>query len=198
MPLLPDPVPERTKVCRQCHATKSLSKFRKNSNSDNGYYHICLVCLRQVWHGRLPTQHIPRGAATKRCARCKAVKPLSCFSESTSGRLCSYCKECNKLHLLTHYLWRRYGLTVEQYEGMLAKQKGVCAICGKPETSKHPGSRGDNIVDGVPRLSVDHDHETNTVRGLLCYRCNHFVGYIERFGLDGVDKVIRYLRKHSR
>lgn len=60
---------------------------------------------------------------------------------------------------------RRYGITVEQYEFMLAAQGGLCGICRKP-----PGRR---------RLAVDHDHETGEVRMLLCDRCNMAVGIIE-------------------
>jgi hypothetical protein len=44
------------------------------------------------------------------------------------------------------------------YEALLAAQGGVCALCGKPPKTR--------------RLSVDHDHKTGTVRGLLCFRCN--------------------------
>lgn len=50
------------------------------------------------------------------------------------------------------------GVSPEQYEVMLAGQDGHCAIC--PSTPK------------TRRLNVDHDHPTDTVRGLLCHRCN--------------------------
>jgi hypothetical protein len=54
-----------------------------------------------------------------------------------------------------------YGLTPEQYETMLARQGGVCAICGHPPKTR--------------RLAVDHDHgESKRVRGLLCFRCNKY------------------------
>jgi hypothetical protein len=55
-----------------------------------------------------------------------------------------------------------YGMSLEQYDALLEEQGGVCAICGeRPE--KH--------------LCVDHCHETGTVRGLLCRRCNFGLGY---------------------
>lgn len=54
-----------------------------------------------------------------------------------------------------------FGLTPEQYETMLARQGGVCAICGFPPKTR--------------RLAVDHDHgESKRVRGLLCFRCNKY------------------------
>src|SRR5438094_9480440 len=57
------------------------------------------------------------------------------------------------------HLKRKFGISLEQYEEMLAKQGGVCAICGAPPP------------EGTS-LHVDHDHETGEVRGLLCFPCN--------------------------
>lgn len=64
---------------------------------------------------------------------------------------------------------RRYGLTVAEYEAMLAAQAGRCACCRKIET--HRGRNGE-----VSRLAVDHDHVTGSVRALLCHSCNTGVG----------------------
>lgn len=63
---------------------------------------------------------------------------------------------------------KRYGLSVEDYDRILEAQGGLCAICGQAEAMK----RGDTTWE----LSVDHDHETGAVRGLLCYSCNQGVG----------------------
>lgn len=57
-------------------------------------------------------------------------------------------------------LRREYGITIEQYEAMVARQSNRCAICDK---EPKPGKR----------LHVDHDHKTLRVRGLLCTFCNH-------------------------
>lgn len=57
----------------------------------------------------------------------------------------------------------RYGLTVERYDAMLAEQGGVCAICHEKCKSGR-------------RLSVDHEHDTGRVRGLLCGNCNQGLG----------------------
>lgn len=57
-----------------------------------------------------------------------------------------------------------YGITLEDYILMFEEQNGSCAICKQRKYSKH----------GL--LSVDHDHETGIVRGLLCHRCNLLLG----------------------
>lgn len=54
---------------------------------------------------------------------------------------------------------KAYGLSLEAYDALHQGQGGVCATC------RRPGRSGWD-------LSVDHDHETGAVRGLLCGRCN--------------------------
>jgi hypothetical protein len=59
-----------------------------------------------------------------------------------------------------------YGLSIEGYDALLARQGGACAICRKQPAQ---------------RLCVDHCHTTKRVRRLLCRRCNLGIGY---FGDD--------------
>lgn len=63
---------------------------------------------------------------------------------------------------------KKYGLTVEQYDWVVEIQGGLCAICGKPPETGNGAKYG--------RLSVDHDHATGQVRGLLCHHCNLMLG----------------------
>ena len=65
---------------------------------------------------------------------------------------------------------RRYGITYEQYEALLAAQDGRCVICGSP-----PDPQG---AKAQSRLHIDHDRKTGRVRGLLCGRCNPGIGYL--------------------
>lgn len=60
-----------------------------------------------------------------------------------------------------NYLKRVYGISLAQYQELLKKQGGGCAICGKT-----PEQEGRS-------LSVDHDHKSNFIRGLLCSYDNH-------------------------
>lgn len=83
---------------------------------------------------------------------------------------------------LNNVLRRNFGITIEEYNALLEKQNGVCAIC----QSKHK----------TMRLSVDHCHKTGKVRGLLCGRCNTGIGML----LDSPELVTaakKYLESYT-
>lgn len=90
------------------------------------------------------------------------------------------------------YLLRRYGITLDQYNDMVAAQNGVCALCGQPEKRL---SRSD--FNKTPRrLAVDHNHQTGKIRGLLCHDCNVAIGFL-RERPELIRKVIDYLESHQ-
>lgn len=60
---------------------------------------------------------------------------------------------------------RQYGISLEDYDNMLAAQNGGCAICG----TTTPSNR-------TMFFAVDHCHTTGVVRGLLCTKCNRGLG----------------------
>ena len=77
--------------------------------------------------------------------------------------------------------YKNFGITIEQFDKMMALQNGGCALCGR--------------LPGKKRLSVEHDHKTGRVRGLACFRCNKFL--IGRWGekdIPLIEKLIEYLR----
>jgi len=65
-------------------------------------------------------------------------------------------------------LKRLYGITPEQYDEMFVKQDGCCAICSTHFSKAKIGNS--------KYFHVDHDHETDEVRGLLCMPCNVGLG----------------------
>jgi hypothetical protein len=64
----------------------------------------------------------------------------------------------------SYKLRRRYGISIADYEAMVARQDGLCAVC-----RRRP----------VKRLCVDHSHETKMLRSLLCHGCNRGLGDFE-------------------
>jgi hypothetical protein len=83
-------------------------------------------------------------------------------------------------------LKREYGLTLEAYEGILASQGGVCAICQGPSKYRHRNGS----LSG--RFAVDHDHSTGRIRGLLCDQCNRMIGHLDKDQARALA-AIRYL-----
>ena len=58
------------------------------------------------------------------------------------------------------HLQRKFGITPVQYEALLKRQGGVCAVCRKPPKRL--------------RLAVEHDHVTGRIRCLACFYCNRY------------------------
>ena len=93
----------------------------------------------------------------------------------------------NKMYMLRAL----YGISLEDYDRLVITQRGLCAVCFKPEKAKHQSGR-------IRSLSVDHDHSTKRVRGLLCGHCNTSIGQLEKVGLENVERMIRYIRGGQR
>lgn len=74
-----------------------------------------------------------------------------------------------------------YGISVEDYNDMLAAQGGGCAICGATE----PGGR-------TKHFPVDHCHTTGVIRGLLCTKCNRGLGLFND-DADRMGRAAKYL-----
>lgn len=130
---------------------------------------------------------------TKICPKCKKKLSVSKFNKSNRrDGYQTYCRECHNAMQRAKYssspeekvkrqiragrrkdknplvtrdaeLKRLYGINLEQYIDMFRAQGGVCAICKEECKTKKS-------------LSVDHDHNTGKVRGLLCNRCNRALG----------------------
>lgn len=79
-------------------------------------------------------------------------------------------------------LRQKYGLSLQAYDGMLAAQKGVCALCLSPPVAGRV-------------LHVDHCHKTRQIRGLLCCHCNWYLGRIDRDPAL-IDRLVAYRREH--
>jgi hypothetical protein len=82
------------------------------------------------------------------------------------------------------YYKKRYGITLMQYNQLLTIQNNTCAICKIAETEiKH----GRNTY-----FAVDHCHISGKVRGLLCYKCNSLLGFVND-KIETLKNAIKYL-----
>lgn len=141
----------------------------------------------------------------KECTKCNTIKSLDNFRWSSKSRcyISSHCKTCqNKyksekrkldpekesIRTRKRHYKNKYGITLDQYNKMFEKQKGLCAICNK---SQRRYSTSGNI-----RLAVDHNHNTGKVRELLCTECNVGIGYAQD-NPEILKSMIAYLEKHK-
>jgi len=85
----------------------------------------------------------------------------------------------NKNRVRNTQLKRYFGITLKKYDELLNKQNNGCAICDGP-----PGKRS---------FSVDHDHITGKVRGLLCRGCNVGIGNLKD-DPKLLEKAITYIK----
>jgi len=98
----------------------------------------------------------------KPCKKCGTM-----FSPKAPSHL--YCsQECADDSIVTAYLKKNYGITIDDYRDMLDKQDHKCGICG--------GEGFTMKEEHKVKLVVDHDHQTGNVRGLLCHNCNRALG----------------------
>lgn len=139
-----------------------------------------------------------------RCSTCRESKPVGEFAPSVAAQGSGACRKCKRdlsralspekkkrhsrrfLEKNPNY-WRRqkmlrnYGITLEQYDAMLALQGGGCACCGTSENGEKP-------------LFIDHDHATGAIRGILCHDCNAGIGALGD-SIDGVRRALSYLER---
>ena len=203
------------RICSKCGVAKPLTDYSKAPSGRLGLKAHCKACdaeRHRRLNPPHPRKQVPlrRGpidpVAEKRCAACGETKPHFEFSLARAAQpnrnavYRSNCKQCQataargwyarnperaKANKRRFNLERFYGLTVDQYNELLRKQHGGCAICGLSDLDA-PGARRKF------ELSVDHCHDTGRVRGLLCNRCNRAIGL---FGDDPkiLHKAIAYL-----
>ena len=144
----------------------------------------------------------------KTCNKCGVQKPLSEFVKDKSRKdgINSCCKICRKQYdiknksnrnnyvsknrekilrqVLDYSYKRKYGISLDHKNSMIQKQNGLCDICNKK-------------MEGSNDFCVDHCHNTNEIRGILCRKCNLGIGHLDD-SIDLLKSAIKYLKKHQK
>jgi hypothetical protein len=139
------------------------------------------------------------------CGACKETKPDTEFwPRRKKGEVVGFqhrCKPCQRVHNTAwrkanpdkvkradrkKTLWKRYGLTPENYDALFVAQNGRCAICRTEERVRQRAN------SPIQHLAVDHDARSGAVRGLLCFPCNRALGVVGDT-LYGLQRFQRYL-----
>lgn len=107
------------------------------------------------------------------------------YYRANAERIRAYMRDYRRKHprkAKSAVLKALWGISLDDYERMLADQNGGCAICGTPPTTR--------------RLCIDHNHKTGAVRGLLCDDCNFGLGFF-RESAERMISAIQYLAKYA-
>jgi Recombination endonuclease VII len=162
-----------TKRCPACDETKPIAEFGRNRSLGDGLSFYCLACNRRrnnrgyrerratAGHPVRDHSWVPDGF--RWCPLCERAVALEEYVKSarTASGLGSRCKACHNAVSKRDYWVRRYGLSREGVEDIRARQSDRCALCGE---------RGPE--------HLDHDHDHDFVRALLCQRCNFALGLL--------------------
>jgi hypothetical protein len=160
-----------------------LPHHRKRRNiSIDGVYKRCVECLQLRLLFEFSAQVSALDGKQPRCKVCQAAQAKR-YRGSQAGR-----ERLTRIQRASN-LRNNHGLTMEAYEILLASQSGLCAICGRPETSARRGA--------LRLLAVDHNHLTGAIRGLLCMSCNQGIGI---FGDNPgrLEAAAIYLRRNQK
>jgi hypothetical protein len=133
---------------------KALDDFYGEKGGRDGKRPECKSCTnarRKQWYEKNRDREIARVRAWQQAN----PQRVQAWRKKNRDRLN---KQVRQIHLRN-----KFGLTVQQYDRILERQGGVCALCAASPT---PGIS----------LHVDHDHGTGDIRGLLCVRCNNALG----------------------
>jgi len=85
----------------------------------------------------------------------------------------------------------KYGIDKVVYDKMLYDCNRKCNICDKiMETNTSTQGQGINTV------CIDHDHNTDKIRGLLCSACNKGLGHFND-DIEILKKAIEYLNNYN-
>ena len=154
--------------------------------------------------GRLKgSKDIPKDATSKTCPGCGIEKSFSEFGKNSYNTfgLATRCRKCANADkrkrnrdfpdiIRDQNLRKKFNITIDEYDLMMEEQEGTCAICNRKEVRKN--------MYGIKRLSVDHNHITGKVRGLLCNDCNQGIGFLRSDeGVDLLLSAVEYMRRNN-
>jgi hypothetical protein len=167
------------KKCTKCGEIKSINLFHKRLN---GFTSKCKDCIsaHDKAYNALHKKEISE--KTKRYYsnhREEVLQYKKQYKQEHSEKIKKYMVQYSREHRYKH----DFGITIADYDAMFDNQNGVCFICGcTPQEGKH--------------LSIDHDHKTGKIRGLLCPNCNHALGLVKE-NISILKKMGDYLAKNE-
>lgn len=138
----------------------------------------CRVCKNELPDDKFgitkkkDKQNVVREYRDTTCMVCRRQKYLAKPGKRELHRLGNQSWYHNNPEKAKSQRLKRYGIDYEGYNKLREEQSCSCAICGKHETEVSQG----RAKTPATALHVDHCHETQAIRGLLCTNCNIILG----------------------
>ena len=146
---------------------------------------------------------------TETCKTCNRNLPLTEFYSynverklSTGTKIYNYkqyksCKSCiskynNSPEGKDKHFRKKYNISFDEYQEMNERQNYKCWICECDVSDRRNKVKSSLEKDADVYFSVDHNHKTRKVRGLLCSKCNTALGQFED-NPKWLQKAIEYL-----
>jgi hypothetical protein len=123
-------------------------------------------CCREFEPGRGGRNHTSRLSRQRFCSRKCQRRAYYAADPARYKRYGANKPPEDPRHSRDRTLRYKYGIGCDEYDRRLIEQDGRCAICRGIKTYCSVGDF----------FSVDHDHSTGDVRGLLCGHCNRGLG----------------------
>jgi hypothetical protein len=167
------------KDCQQINP-QPLINFGKNIRSKLGLMSPCKTCIKIIQKKRR-LKFYDKVRESEKKSNTKRLEQNKIYRKKYNKENPDIFREKN---------WKKYNIKnadgshfkVHDYDVLVARQKGLCAICG---TDK-PCGRG--------VWHIDHNHETGIVRGALCLTCNAGLGGLKD-SVDVLKSAIKYLEE---
>ena len=165
------------RICTVCEQDKPISEFGKHSCMSDDIRSNCKVCSvsQTIVHDK---KYPEMKKARNRRYREKHKVKVNALCRKHRNMPKNKAKQ--KAYIRNWTLENTYGITTEDYNDMFIEQAGQCAICGMHQQELKK------------RLNVDHCHNTDRVRGLLCEGCNIALGRFKD-NPDILRNAIKYL-----
>ena len=159
---------EATKRCSRCGEVKPTTDYYRDRSRSDGLQNYCKPC-DNARKGRFRSNNQERESA-KRSEEYKRNKDKErehgrAWYRKNSGE--AWFKEKGRAWRLNF----KYGLTIEALQSLIKGQDNKCKCCGI-EMDAYGSMKGERSP------VVDHCHETNMVRGIICSSCNSAEGHI--------------------
>lgn len=138
----------------------------------------CTVCKQELSYNHYHRSKISKDGYGYRCRECDKAARAS-YREDNKERFAEVSRRKS--------LKWKYGITLEEYSGILESQGNCCAICKTTESGIGGARRNWN-------WPVDHCHTSGKVRGILCSSCNRGLGLLGD-NVKSLQKALDYLTK---